>query len=215
MIYSQIFKRLLSSVFLIAILFFIINSDMKTFLFFLIILYSLILFEWKRLSVNYKIFFVGSAFLLFSFYTVYQIRLIDRSNHLFLFIILICISNDVGGYLFGKIIGGPKLTKISPNKTISGALGGISLSILFLHFYIYLFKPTLILKLENFYLLVIIIFLSITSQCGDLVISYFKRKSKVKNTGNIIPGHGGILDRLDGMIFVFPINHLIFFNHLN
>ena len=119
-----------------------------------------------------------------------------------------CILTDLGGYFFGKIFKGPKLTKLSPNKTFSGMLGGYIFSIFFL------------ILINNFNILVVsnsmlfnIIFIFITSsisQIGDILISFFKRLSKVKDTGNIIPGHGGILDRIDGMIFAFPSSYIIY-----
>ena len=121
---------------------------------------------------------------------------------------MICVATDVGGFLFGKIFKGPKLTKISPNKTYSGMLGSFVFTILF----IILFLKYLVFK--NLYELTIEIvsfsfLLSIASQFGDIIISYFKRLSNVKDTGKIIPGHGGLLDRIDGMIFVFPLSYII------
>jgi len=112
----------------------------------------------------------------------------------------------MGGYIFGKILKGPKITKISPNKTYAGVLGGFLCSIIFLYSTIYLGKYiiniNLIFNLEN---ILWILFISLISQIGDLIISYFKRQSNIKDTGNLIPGHGGILDRIDGMVFVFPV----------
>ena len=122
----------------------------------------------------------------------------------FLFIILICILTDLGGYTFGKIFKGPKLTKISPNKTYSGVVGSflfsIVVGILFLEYI-----DNNILEKDPIKIPLGILFISLISQLGDLIISYFKRKAKLKHTGNILPGHGGLLDRVDGMIFVIPI----------
>ena len=120
--------------------------------------------------------------------------------YFFLTILLICISTDLGGYIFGKILKGPKLTKISPNKTYAGVFGGYFLSIIFLSSYVNFNNHNF--ELENFLL---VIFISTISQIGDITVSYFKRLSKIKNTGKLIPGHGGILDRIDGMIFAFPL----------
>ena len=125
----------------------------------------------------------------------------------FLLIIIVCIFTDIGGYIFGKTFKGPKLIKISPNKTYSGMFGGFILSIIgtfiFLKYsnFISSYLPLSSLKNNNLYLILFILFISAVSQIGDLVISYFKRLSKVKNTGNILPGHGGLLDRIDGIIF--------------
>ena len=126
---------------------------------------------------------------------------------------MISISTDIGGYVFGKIIKGPKLTNISPNKTYSGSIGGIFLTLLILILYSNIFSKELNffykLYLNNFiFFLFIIISASLISQVGDLVISFLKRKAKIKNTGKIIPGHGGILDRIDGMIFTFPFMYI-------
>ena len=130
---------------------------------------------------------------------------------IFLFIIIICISNDIGGYFFGKFFKGPKLSKISPNKTYSGMLGGILLAI----FFSYLLELSSDFEnqknLSNIDLAIIVLIISSISQIGDLIISFFKRICKIKNTGNILPGHGGLLDRIDGMIFVFPSVFLLLF----
>ena len=148
---------------------------------------------------NYYIY--GFLFLIFSFYTFYElsIELIGV-----FYVIIICSSTDIGGYVFGKIFKGPKLTKISPNKTYAGMIGGYFLSLISLSVIINFidYETTTIL-----FLLTILI--STVSQIGDITISYFKRLSKIKNTGKLIPGHGGLLDRVDGMIFAFPIYYLI------
>ena len=119
--------------------------------------------------------------------------------------VLIAVLSDIGGLVFGKIFKGKKLTKISPNKTISGSIGSFIFSLLLIPvFYGELHK-------YNFLLLVFIIMtISLTSQLGDLFISYLKRKAKVKDTSDILPGHGGLLDRMDGIIFAIPIGILLF-----
>ena len=117
-----------------------------------------------------------------------------------IFVISICILSDIGGYIFGKLFKGKKLTKISPNKTYSGMIGSFTLSIIFCFFYSYLMS---FVDFETIFLLTITI--SIICQIGDLFISYLKRKAKLKDTGNILPGHGGILDRIDGILFALPI----------
>jgi len=167
------------------------------------------------MSKNKGYHFIGYFFLIFSFYTVYSIRhkFGDEAESLilFLFILLICISTDIGGFIFGKIFKGPKLIKISPNKTYSGMLGGYlcSFMIIFLLFeYSELLFDTKTKWLPKVYLNIIII--STVSQFGDIMISYFKRLSKIKDTGKIIPGHGGMLDRIDGMIFAFPFAYILY-----
>jgi len=151
----------------------------------------------------------GIFFLLFSYFSIYYLRNYLNDDYLyFLFILLICISTDVGGYVTGKIIKGPKLSKISPKKTYSGLLGSFLFSIIFSYFFLnyVFFNNSTTMSVE---ILIFIICISGISQLGDLVVSYFKRISNVKDTGKLIPGHGGILDRIDGMIFAFPLSLII------
>jgi phosphatidate cytidylyltransferase len=124
----------------------------------------------------------------------------------FLYIISICFFTDIGGYIFGKIIGGKKLSKISPNKTISGTIGSFIFSIIPLIY----FLNTNYLDLElNLNYVLFSLLVSLISQLGDLLISFFKRKAKIKDTGKILPGHGGILDRVDGIIFAVPFSFFL------
>ena len=125
-----------------------------------------------------------------------------------IFLILICSLTDMGGYFFGKIIGGKKFTKISPNKTYSGIVGSFVFSIIFGYIFYYYFSQQIYLK-TNFIIFICII--SLISQIGDLTISYFKRKANIKDTGSILPGHGGILDRIDGIIVALPIGIILFY----
>ena len=119
-----------------------------------------------------------------------------------IFILLICSLTDIGGYLVGKTIGGKKFNKISPNKTYSGVVGSFVLPLIIC----YLFYNNLNNYLNfNTHVLIVIISVSIVSQLGDLLISFFKRKAKIKDTGNILPGHGGILDRIDGILLGLPL----------
>tara|TARA_Y100000590_G_C15432854_1_gene905871 strand:- start:129 stop:653 length:525 start_codon:yes stop_codon:yes gene_type:complete len=170
------------------------------------------------MSKNKKYYLPGFIFIIFSFYTVYYLRNEYYGDYIyFIMIVMICIFTDIGGYVFGKTFQGPKLTKISPNKTYSGMIGGYLCSIIFMTVYFnnldFISQITNInitgkeLSLNNF---MIVIAISTVSQLGDIIISYFKRLSKIKNTGKIIPGHGGLLDRIDGMIFAFPTTYLIF-----
>ena len=122
---------------------------------------------------------------------------------------MICVFSDIGGYVFGKTFGGKKLTKISPKKTISGSIGSFILSY-FIFFLIYTyFNDLLFVKLDFKTLLLIPFIISLICQLGDLSISFYKRKAKIKNTGNLIPGHGGLLDRIDGLIFALPLGFII------
>ena len=122
----------------------------------------------------------------------------------FIYIIIISIASDVGGLVFGKLFKGKKLTKISPNKTISGSIGSFVFSFMTIPFF-----NNLITDHEIFSLLVITALISLTTQLGDLLISLIKRKAKVKNTSDLLPGHGGLLDRIDGIIFAIPIGFIL------
>ena len=124
----------------------------------------------------------------------------------FLYIISICFFTDIGGYVFGKLIGGKKLSKISPNKTISGTIGSFIFSIVPLIIFLNLGYLNLELDTKNISLCLII---SLISQLGDLFISFFKRKGKIKDTGKLLPGHGGVLDRVDGIIFAVPFTYFL------
>ena len=151
--------------------------------------------------------FLGIIFLFISFYTTFEFR--DNVNYNeFLFIITVCIFTDIGGYTFGKILKGPKLTKISPKKTYAGVFGSFLLSFIAGSVFYKIYGSKMVTD-EDLIIFVFIIFISLISQTGDLIISYFKRKAMFKDTGKIIPGHGGLLDRIDGMIFVFPFCYLI------
>ena len=209
---SEIIKRILSSVILIPIgLFFIIKGSF-IFTFFILILFIIAAYEWNNMTKkkNYKI--PGFIFLLISMYLTILLRgNTDYDLYIFLCTILICVSTDIGGYIFGNLFKGPKINKIiSPNKTYSGSMGSFFLSIVI----VYIFS-------QNAYLISIdievyfgrnefisILLISKISQIGDFIVSFFKRKSKKKNTGSIIPGHGGLLDRIDGMLFALPFGYI-------
>ncbi len=207
---KELNKRILSSFLLIpTALFFIIEGGFF-FNFFIIICFLITSYEWHRMSWKKSYYLFGLFFLLFSFYSAYEIRTsISGSYEYFIIILLICISTDIGGYSFGKIFKGPKLTKISPKKTYSGAIGAYLLSIFFLN--LVLSSNFLSVKpaQTTYEILIFILLISTVSQLGDIIVSFFKRLSKIKHTGKIIPGHGGILDRIDGMIFAFPFAYSI------
>ena len=204
-------KRLISSLILMPTALFFVIKGSYLFNFFILMCFFISSYEWHKMTRKKNYYLPGLFFLILSFYSAYDIRIImNQGNVYFLLILLICISTDLGGYIFGKIFKGPKLTKISPKKTVSGVIGGYLLSIIILSLYLnFIFNPSQEAKLtpEIFFFILLI---STTSQSGDIIISYFKRLSKIKDTGKIIPGHGGLLDRIDGMIFAFPISYLIF-----
>ena len=202
-------KRLISSIVLIPISIFFIVKGSEFFIFFLSVLFLATSYEWIKMNKkNDLLKLLGIIFLFISFYTTLEIRKNYNLND-FLLIITICIFTDIGGYLFGNIFKGPKLTRISPKKTYSGVFGGFLLSLISGLIFSNYFTVEQKIFNKDFFFLLIILFISMISQIGDLIISYFKRKAKLKDSGKIIPGHGGLLDRIDGMIFVFPIFYLI------
>ena len=213
MISKDLLKRIITSIPLIFLLAF-------SFYYSYILIISLIfvtLISWLEFKVLIKKIFNSNIYILLSnlfcllylsiFSFIVYLGFVQESfkiNMLYLFVI--CILSDIGGLLFGKTFKGKKLTKISPNKTISGSIGSfIMASLLAPVFYFFLNS-----KFSNlFELFVIGIFTSFLCQLGDLVISFLKRKAKVKDTGNILPGHGGLLDRIDGMLLAIPIGVII------
>ena len=211
MINKELSKRILSSLILIPITLFFIMEGSFLFNFLILICLLISLYEWHKMSSKKSYYLLGLFFIFVSFYSAYKIRTsVVDSYEYFIIILLICISTDIGGYIFGKFFKGPKLTRISPKKTYSGVVGGYLLSIISL---------SLVLSSNNFFItsieitydtLIFIMLISTVSQLGDIIISYFKRLSKIKDTGKIIPGHGGLLDRIDGMIFAYPFSYLIF-----
>ena len=211
---KETLNRVLSSLILIPLVFFFIFKGSFYFDFFISICFLITIYEWYKMNRKKIIIYCGLIFLIFSFYTVYFLRNINEDFLIFLLVLVTCIATDIGGYIFGKVFKGPKLTKISPNKTYAGMYGGFFLSIFVATiFFNYLKFDHFTLNLKaspnmSFQLFIFVILVSIVSQIGDLIISYFKRKSKIKNTGKIIPGHGGLLDRIDGMIFAFPFAYI-------
>jgi len=211
MIKKNFLKRTITSLVLISILFSMFVSPMMMIIA-IIIISSLSFYEFNRLffkifkSIFLKVLSSG-LILLYLLSLVFIIFYIESVNILypnyklfFLYSVTISIASDLGGYFFGKILKGNKLTKISPNKTVSGAIGAFIFSILIIP----IFYTNLNFISTNL-LFVVTIFISLVSQLGDLFISFLKRQAKVKDTGNILPGHGGILDRVDGILFAAPV----------
>tara|TARA_X000001036_G_C20668762_1_gene801674 strand:- start:716 stop:1366 length:651 start_codon:yes stop_codon:yes gene_type:complete len=137
------------------------------------------------------------CFMFFFFSNFAQFKII-------LFILLLgCISSDVGGFVAGKIFKGPKLTKISPNKTVSGSIGSLIFTCVIISISFYYFVGII-----SYNILIIGLLTSLTCQLGDLFFSFLKRKAKIKDTGNFLPGHGGVIDRLDGIYFGIPFGFI-------
>ena len=207
-------ERILTSFFLLSILFTCIFINKYLFLALLIVSSFISFNEFNRLikkSFKKEINFIATvqifSALFFILYTYTSYEIYGRSPIVIIWIIAICIFSDTGGYVIGKLVGGKKLTKISPNKTIAGSVGSFIFSLI----------PLIFLSLTNeiyndinlAQLVIVSLLLSLICQAGDLLISYFKRKAKVKDTGSILPGHGGLLDRIDGLIFVLPAAYFI------
>ncbi len=219
-------KRTITSTILLSLLFFINFSHQYIFILSILILGTIICieannlfskllsinnlkkphsfnkFNSKYLTLNILTFcYVFFIFCYFS-YEIYR----SVSPIFFLYVISVCFFTDIGGYVVGKIIGGKKLSKISPNKTISGTIGSFVFSVV-----------PLILNLNfnyinleiNFKNIIFCLLISLISQLGDLFVSLLKRKAKIKDTGRILPGHGGVLDRVDGIIFAAPFSYFL------
>ena len=217
---NNLSKRIITSTILLFIISLSLFYDKNVWLFFIIIV-SLILFIefnnltkkiWKNkketiagINIISLIFLLIIIFISYDFYSRPPIGLV--------FIFSICIFSDTGGYIVGNLVGGKKLTKISPNKTISGSVGSFIFSlfsIVIFWLYYNFFYEDKNFAIDNYLKLIpTCLFLCLICQLGDLFISYFKRKAKVDDTGSILPGHGGLLDRIDGIIFVLPAAFLI------
>ena len=212
-------KRVITSIVLAAIVLNCLFINNNSWLVLLILVSSISLSEffnlvkkiYKKIVPRLTLLILSFLVLLFFTYSAYKIRS-DHTEIIIIFILLICIFSDIGGYVVGKSVGGKKLTKISPNKTISGSVG----SFLFSLFPIGIYGLLLIITNNDIFrfaleneVIILCLILSLTCQIGDLLISFFKRKAKVKDTGNILPGHGGILDRIDGIIFAVIISYLV------
>ena len=217
MIKNELQKRIISSIILIPIAIFFIFQGTIFFGFFLGIFFLVTSYEWVKMNKIDFIKIIGVCYLFFAFLFAYLLRE-KFTLELFILVLIICIFTDLGGYIFGKFFKGPKLIKISPKKTYAGAIGGFILSLvaaLIYSKYTTTGTATFLnlsiwtdVTLNKIYLL-FILFISLISQIGDLIISYFKRLAKVKDTGNLLPGHGGLLDRLDGIIFAIPFSYLL------
>jgi phosphatidate cytidylyltransferase len=223
---QNLLKRLITSIVLLSLLIFINFSHKYIFILSILIVGLIICLEANNLfskfltskysKQNFLINKLNIKFIMFNiltfFYTFFVFCNLSyeiyktESSIFFLYVISICFFTDIGGYVFGKIIGGKKLSKISPNKTIAGTVGSFALSIV----------PLIIVLNFNFLDLefnlintMFCLLISLISQLGDLFISLIKRKAKIKDTGNLLPGHGGILDRVDGIIFAVPFSYFL------
>ena len=223
---QNLLKRIITSIILLFLLFFINFSHQYIFILSILLLGVVICIEANNIflklissqmvkknplskTFNPKFFvlnFLTFFYILFVFCNLsYEIHK-SEGPIFFLYIISICFLTDIGGYVFGKLIGGKKLSKISPNKTISGTIGSFIFSFFPLIIFLNLGYLNLEFDLNNILLCLLV---SLISQLGDLFISFFKRKAKIKDTGKLLPGHGGVLDRVDGIIFAIPFTYFL------
>ena len=215
MIDGNLKKRLITSIILFTALVMLLNYNF-------VLLYCIILFGTisileftnllKKINTNTVLkFFCVSIFIIYILY--FSLLIFYNLNHgkeikvITVFILLICIFSDIGGLIFGKTFKGPKLTSISPNKTISGSIGSIISSLIILFIFINLYNY----GIPIYKLFILTISISVLSQAGDIFFSYVKRKARVKDTGNLLPGHGGVLDRFDGILIGLPIGNELFY----
>ena len=223
---QNLLKRLITSIVLLSLLIFINFSHQYIFILSVLIIGLIICLEANSLfskllitknskkispinKFNIKFIILNIVTFCYTFfifcnlsYEIYK----SESPIFFLYVISICFCTDIGGYIFGKIIGGKKLSKISPNKTISGTVGSFILSIIPL---IIVFNSNYLDLEFNLVNIMFCLLISLVSQLGDLFISLIKRKANIKDTGNLLPGHGGVLDRLDGIIFAVPFSYFL------
>ena len=208
-------KRILTSIIILPLSIFFVVKGGYFITFFLIFIFLTGIHElFSSFKKTTTIIFL-SLILILSIFSIYYLRNEDEhSLRLLYFIIALCISSDIGGYVFGKIFKWKKLTKLSPRKTISGVFGSYFFSIICLVIFteIYATKESSIGSLTFWFepLLITIIFSSV-AQAGDLTVSYFKRLEKIKDTGKILPGHGGIFDRIDGLMFVSILAFIFYY----
>ena len=215
MIDGNLKKRLITSIILFTILALLLNYNF-------ILIYCIILFGTisilefinllKKINSNIVLkFLYVSIFIVYILY--FSLLIFYNLNHgkeikvITVFILLICIFSDIGGLIFGKTFKGPKLTSISPNKTISGSAGSIISSLIILFIFVNLYDY----GIPFYKLFILTVSISLFSQAGDILFSYLKRKAKVKDTGNLLPGHGGVLDRFDGILIGLPIGNELFY----
>jgi phosphatidate cytidylyltransferase len=223
---QNLLKRIITSIILLILFFFINFSNQYIFILSILLLGIVICVEANKIffklissrilkknslskTLNPKFFILNVMTFFYIFFIFcnlsYEIHKSEGSIY-FLYIISICFLTDIGGYVFGKLIGGKKLSKISPNKTISGTIGSFIFSIFPLIIFLDLGYLNLEFDLNNILLCLLV---SLISQLGDLFISFFKRKAKIKDTGKLLPGHGGVLDRVDGIIFAIPFTYFL------
>ena len=209
MIFTELQKRVTSAVILLPVVIFTIIFSQHFFNLLLLLALFFSFIEWFKLNKkNFNFISIsGFVIILLSIFCAYYLRGNDtKSKTIFLWIVFVCFFSDTGGYFIGKFFGGKKISKISPKKTYAGIYGSFIFSIfpiLIVHFFE---SNILILSAKS---IILSLLFSLLCQLGDMTVSYFKRKNKVKDTGILIPGHGGLLDRIDGLIFVIIFSGIL------
>ena len=213
---TELNKRIITSFFLLSVVF-IAFFNIYLLCFLIIFINYLSLDEFNNIykeiymekkKIRFVYFCITTIYMIYFSLVIilFLIQSFEINKLQIMFILLICISSDIGGFVFGKIIGGKKLTSISPKKTYSGLLGSFITSYLIGLIIYNLLEVKILISLNIF---IFIFLISLISQSGDLFISIFKKKAKIKDTGSILPGHGGILDRIDGILFALPVGIII------
>ena len=208
----NLIKRIYTSLFLLLILYLSLTNMTILFITVLVLnftaireFYAILNKIFKKKLINNFIFSLLFVIYMATFSLIVWLHLFPE-NILgvisFIFVLMICVASDIGGFVFGKIFGGRNFTKISPNKTYSGVLGSYIFSLSSAYLFNLSFGNFLVLEIN---ILIFVFIISTASQLGDLIISFFKRKAKIKDTGSILPGHGGILDRVVGVLFAVPL----------
>jgi phosphatidate cytidylyltransferase len=209
MIFTELQKRVTSAVILLPVVIFTIIFSQHFFNLLLLLALFFSFIEWFKLNKkNFNFISIsGFVIILLSIFFAYYLRGNDtKSKTIFLWIVFVCFFSDTGGYFIGKFFGGKKISKISPKKTYAGIYGSFIFSIfpiLIVHFFE---SNILILSIKS---VILSLLFSLFCQLGDMTVSYFKRKNNVKDTGILIPGHGGLLDRIDGLIFVIIFSGIL------
>ena len=205
-------KRFFTSFFLLYLTYLIFTYDLIS-VYCLIVLGIVSIVEFLQITSKLfkkKLTYLIVNFIFAAYIFIFCILFFIFLNFLHLKFILLCllaacVASDIGGFIFGKFFKGPKLSKISPKKTISGSFGSFLLSIIITSILFYYFIESI-----NLRIIVVSIITSLFSQLGDLFFSFIKRKVKIKDTGNFLPGHGGVLDRLDGILLGVPTGFIFF-----
>ena len=203
---GELFNRIVTSIILLPILFYTTIYSGTYLILLLLLFFLLSMYEIIKNTKNLLFILLSGILLMFSFYSFYFLRGETKYSLIILFWILAStFLSDMGGYIFGKIFKGKKLTKISPKKTYSGAFGSIALacsSLPLINLLQSYFLNEILINFLELNFLTITILISLVCQLGDIGVSFLKRKINIKNISNILPGHGGVLDRIDGLIFV-------------